>query len=469
MVRADEPKSPSPASSGATRPDEKQSGSGPSIAERFAKIRAEYENQLTVVRKAVANAPNPGERNEIYDKLKPNEADYSRRMVDLAESSPADSASRDALIWVISKGFMPDEGAYGDEFARASALLIRHHGDDPEAVRIGMGLSNVLSFHRDALLLGFYASAKGQEAKGLARLALAKYLERKSRFVVGARKMQGRPKRRFRTVDADGNPVSKEIELPDEVYAYRVHLLQYDSEALHAEAERLYEEVITDYGDVPMITGNQRRLETLLKEPEPRRNGEPLTAEQRREIEKVLSRRQTLGEVAQARLDEIYNLTVGKPAPEIDGVGMNGKPLKLSDYRGRVVVVVFWGSWCGPCMLEVPHERKLVVRLRGQPFTLLGVNCEDDQGTARKVMEREGMSWPNWHDGAPGEGPIAKRYHIHGYPSIFVLDAKGIIRARQARGEALDQVVDDLLKEMNQATPPQGTRQLDSKKGGTPE
>ena len=94
-------------------------------------------------------------------------------------------------------------------------------------------------------------------------------------------------------------------------------------------------------------------------------------------------------------------------------------------------MLVFWGSWCGPCMAQVPHERELVERLKGQPFALLGVDCEANKDTARAVMARERMTWPNWFDGAAGTGPIANRYHIRGYPSIFVLDAKGIIRGRK--------------------------------------
>ena len=77
---------------------------------------------------------------------------------------------------------------------------------------------------------------------------------------------------------------------------------------------------------------------------------------------------------------------------------------------------------------------------------MLGVDCEPNKDTARAVMARERMTWPNWYDGAPGEGPIARRYHIRGYPSTFVIDAKGVIRGHGPEG--LDPAVDKLLEEM---------------------
>ena len=86
---------------------------------------------------------------------------------------------------------------------------------------------------------------------------------------------------------------------------------------------------------------------------------------------------------------------------------------------------------------------------------MLAVDCKDDRETARQAMVQKGMTWPSWYDGAADLGPIAKRYHVRGFPSIFVIDAKGIIRARHPFTVDQD-LVDKLLEEMKRPSRPQG-------------
>ena len=95
-----------------------------------------------------------------------------------------------------------------------------------------------------------------------------------------------------------------------------------------------------------------------------------------------------------------------------------------------------------------PHERSLVKRLDGKPFALLGVNSDRSKDELKKVLEKEQITWRSWFDGGSTGGPIATRWNVHGWPTVYVLDAKGVIRYRDVRGEELDKAVDTLLAEL---------------------
>jgi hypothetical protein len=103
-----------------------------------------------------------------------------------------------------------------------------------------------------------------------------------------------------------------------------------------------------------------------------------------------------------------------------------------------------------------PHERSLVKRMENKPFALLGINS-DPKAQIKKRMVEEHITWPFWWDGGNTNGPIATKWNVHGWPTIYVLDAKGVIRYKDVRGESLDNAVDALLKEMGvtvEARPP---------------
>ena len=98
-----------------------------------------------------------------------------------------------------------------------------------------------------------------------------------------------------------------------------------------------------------------------------------------------------------------------------------------------------------------PHERSLVKKLAGKPFVILGVNSDQDRAELKKVMASESITWRSWWDGGSTQGPIASRWNVHGWPTTYVLDAKGIIRYKNVRGADLDKAVDALMKEMESA------------------
>ncbi len=94
------------------------------------------------------------------------------------------------------------------------------------------------------------------------------------------------------------------------------------------------------------------------------------------------------------------------------------------------------------------HERSLVKRLEGKPFALIGVNSDTNRKELKVVLKKEKITWRSFWNGGSTSGPISKQWKVNGWPSIWVIDAKGVIRYRGVRGEAMDKAVDTLLAEM---------------------
>ena len=99
-----------------------------------------------------------------------------------------------------------------------------------------------------------------------------------------------------------------------------------------------------------------------------------------------------------------------------------------------------------------PHERSLVKKMENKPFALLGINS-DPKERLKEVLKKENITWRSWWDGGSTNGPIAKAWNVSGWPTIYVLDHKGVIRFKGVRGEAMDQAVEQLLGEMEKDAP----------------
>ena len=93
-----------------------------------------------------------------------------------------------------------------------------------------------------------------------------------------------------------------------------------------------------------------------------------------------------------------------------------------------------------------PHERSLVKRLANEPFALIGVNSDPKEKVVA-ALKRDNITWRSFWDGGSTGGPIASRWNVRGWPTIYVLDQKGVIRFKNVRGPAMDKAVDELLAE----------------------
>jgi RNA polymerase sigma factor (sigma-70 family) len=159
---------------------------------------------------------------------------------------------------------------------------------------------------------------------------------------------------------------------------------------------------------------------------------------------RVKSNGYALADLANPELDDLRRLTIGKPAPETDGLDLDGRPLKLSDYRGQVVLLIFWGE-CGGCRPEMPPLLKLLERLNGKPFALVGVYCDDDAVHGKAISDELGMVWPSFRDGR--SGPISRTWNNNEWPVFDIIDAKGIIRYRNLSRVEAPGMVDAFMKE----------------------
>ena len=142
-------------------------------------------------------------------------------------------------------------------------------------------------------------------------------------------------------------------------------------------------------------------------------------------------------------------LSVGKTAPDIVGKDLDGVEFKLSDYRGKVVVMMFSAEWCGICRTVYPYEKLMLDLYKNWPFAILGVETGSTPAAMKQVKTEAGLSYRSWwdNDGSGTKGPIATAWNVGGYPTIYVIDRQGVIRFVDVRYEDLLKAVRQLLSE----------------------
>ena len=128
---------------------------------------------------------------------------------------------------------------------------------------------------------------------------------------------------------------------------------------------------------------------------------------------------------------------VGNLCPEIAGQDVNGNVIRLSELRGKAVLVNFWATWCGPCRQMIPHEREMVARkYKDRPFVLLGV-AQNDPEEVKEFQKVTPMPWPNIVD---GNRVLGKQWSVDSIPAAILVDHNGVIRERWRNGLSPDEV-----------------------------
>ena len=113
-------------------------------------------------------------------------------------------------------------------------------------------------------------------------------------------------------------------------------------------------------------------------------------------------------------------------APPFSLVTMDGQRITMDGLAGKVVLIDFWATWCGPCREALPHIRQIAQKFAGQPFVVLSVSLDADEDKWRSFVRENGMTWLQYRDGR-FNGPIAKAFSVNAIPATFSIDADGVL------------------------------------------
>ena len=258
--------------------------------EQFDAVLDEYQKAQAAFSQAYSKAKTDQERSQIITEKYPKASDYAARFLAIADAAPEDPTAISALTWCVRLGARNDS-------SKVLLRLAEKHAADPKISSAITGVAYSYSPAAETLLRAVIEKNRDRAARGNATMALAQFLNRKVELI---RTLKGK--------DARASQIETFLTAQGYTKEAIVRLKASEPADVVKEVETLFEKVEKEYADIS-------------------------------------SGRGTLGKQAAAELNEIRNLGVGKPSPEIAGADIDGKSFKLSDYRGKVVVVDFWGDW----------------------------------------------------------------------------------------------------------------------------
>ncbi len=367
----------------------------------LAEVKWEYDRGAARIEARYNQAKSEAERQAINEESRDLIRSAFHRAQAWAAAHPSDPGVIDALTWPVLHVVVGYYFWLDNEIERTYDLLTQNKAFEGDRIGLLCAFAYGTTSSSPAakrFLLTALEQSSSKTIRGISCLSLGRHYTR----LASIRRSLDDPLLRDLAVKAH-SPTPR---------GFLDQIKQVDPAALDREAEVYFDRVVDEFGDV---TVPKRRPQTPL------------------------------GEIANGELFKLRNLVVGKVAQEIEGQDLDGRTIRLSDFRGKVVALAFWATWCGPCMYNVRKERELVRRLEKKPFVLLGINADADRGTAKSSAAKEHITWQSWWDGQ--NGPIAKRWGVSSWPTHYVLDPQGIIRYKNPQGDHFYQAIDRVVAE----------------------
>ena len=148
-------------------------------------------------------------------------------------------------------------------------------------------------------------------------------------------------------------------------------------------------------------------------------------------------------EQAQAQLKKID--MVGRPL-DVQFTDLNGKEVSIKNFAGKVVLVDFWATWCGPCKAALPEVKEVYAKLHSKGFEIIGISLDKDKDTLKQFIAAEKMPWAQYFDGLGWENKLSQKFGITSIPTVWIVDKKGNLRDLNGR-QSLAAKVEKLLAE----------------------
>ena len=147
-------------------------------------------------------------------------------------------------------------------------------------------------------------------------------------------------------------------------------------------------------------------------------------------------------------------LARARMAPAFAVTTTDGQRVSMDELAGKVVLIDFWATWCGPCRQALPHMREIAKKFQGQPLVVLSISLDNDEQKWKDFVTKNEMTWPQYRDGG-FTGPVAKMFAVEAIPHTFTIDADGVLQDEHIGDASIEGKLKKLIARAREIQPPQ--------------